>query len=122
MVHRPPIGAARLMVATACWALPSRAARERYRAEFLAELYGLTASAQLRLTAGVWAEILPLRAALGSLPELAPAVSPRRWITCHILRWHDWRTYRTDDGERYSACSACGRFPVDTVSRNAFGA
>jgi hypothetical protein len=117
-----PFAVARLGVGLAVCLLPSRAARERYRAEFLAELYGLPAGQQLRYTAGIWAQILPLRAAVGSLPDLAPAVPLGRWIQCHIARWHDWRTFQNDDGERYSACSICGRFPVDAFSRGAFGA
>jgi hypothetical protein len=122
---RTPVPVARLGIGLAARALPTREARERYRAEFLAELTGLTPAEQLRYTCGVLSQASALRTALCASPALPQGV-PRpvpfgRWIQCHVVRWHDWRTYRTDDGERYSQCSRCGRFPVDTISHNSIG-
>jgi hypothetical protein len=119
-----PVTAARWGCAFAAHALPTAEDRLRYGAEFLAELTGMSAAEQLRYTAGVLSQASSLRTALcasADLPEGVPHPVPvGRWVQCHILRWHDWRTYRTDDGERYSACSRCGRFPADAFSHNAF--
>jgi len=46
--------------------LPTPADRRRYQAEFVAELYGLPRSAQLRHAAGVLSQTFALRAALGA--------------------------------------------------------
>jgi hypothetical protein len=32
---------------------------------------------------------------------------------CRVLRWHDWRWLSNPDGERYCACSVCGREEID---------
>ena len=121
-----PLAAARLGCLLVVRTIPALDDRLRYRAEFSADLAALSAAEQLRYTAGVVSQLFALRSALRTSPaalaETAPpTVSFGRWVRCHILRWHDWRTFRTDDGVRYSACSFCGRFPVDTVSRNGFG-
>jgi|1186.fasta_scaffold63675_2 hypothetical protein len=118
------IGAARLAVQCAARLLPTPADRRRYQAEFVAELYGMPAGAQLRHATGVLAQVHALRTSLGSTDRLPvvlgpPAPASRRFL-CRYLRWHNWRTFRTDDGARYSACAVCGRFPTDTVSRNSF--
>jgi hypothetical protein len=35
--------------------------------------------------------------------------SRRRRILCHALRHHDWHTYSTEDGNRYTSCAVCHR-------------
>ena len=35
--------------------------------------------------------------------------SQRRRFLCRALRWHDWHTYSTEDGNRYVACTVCHR-------------
>jgi hypothetical protein len=109
---RPPSPLARLGVGLAVRALPTRADRDRYYSEFVAELYGLPASVQLRHTAGVLSQAFALRAALGDsrspIEEKAvPSTPLGRRLRCRILRWHHWHTYSTDDGGLYKACTVC---------------
>jgi hypothetical protein len=95
--------------------LPEVDDRLRYRAEFLAELHGLSSAAQLRYTAGVLSQTFALRAALGSAPsrveEDAMTITTTRsrdW-RCRFLHRHHWVTRSTDDGSRYETCARCGR-------------
>jgi hypothetical protein len=113
---RSPVPAARLGVGLATRTLPSRTDRERYRAEFLAELTGMPASAQWRYTAGVLSHALALRAALGGASSpvmkedaMQQTVTFGRRFRCRVLRWHDWQTHSTEDGGRYRSCSVCHR-------------
>jgi hypothetical protein len=106
--------AAHVGVDLAARALPSRADRERYATEFLAELHGMSPAAQLRHTAGVLSQVLALRAALGATPSTEEAAmrsttSPAQRFRCRYLHWHRWHEFSTDDGARYRACSACRR-------------
>jgi hypothetical protein len=111
---RPPVLMARACIALSVRALPSRAERDRYYCEFIAELYGLPASAQLRHTAGVLSQAFALRAALGAsrslIEENGMSTNPlsRRFL-CRVLRWHHWHTYSTEDGGMYKACTVCHR-------------
>jgi hypothetical protein len=106
---------ARAGVAIAVRALPAWDDRLRYRAEFFAELHGLSTPAQLRYTAGVLSQTFALRAALGSTPSRVEEdvmtitrTRPFSW-RCQVLRRHHWVQRSTDDGSRYHACSRCGR-------------
>ena len=96
---RAPLRLARAGTDVAARLLPSSSARDRYRAEFAAELHQLGAVAQLLFTVGVLSRVLALRAALGhgSMP----------W-RCRLLRWHDWKRHSTEDGGRYAVCDLCG--------------
>ena|SRR5688500_6270790 len=110
--ERAPIPMARIGVGLAARALPTRSARERYAAEFLAELHGLPPAAQLRHTAGVLSQAFALRAALGSSPsqieeKTMPITPLGRRLRCRLLRWHDWHTYSTEDGGLFKACTVC---------------
>jgi hypothetical protein len=110
--ERAPIAVARLGVSLAARVLPSRPARERYAAEFLAELHGLPRAAQLRHTAGILSQAFALRAALGSSPSLieekaVPSIALGRRLRCRFLRWHHWHTYSAEDGGLYKACTVC---------------
>jgi hypothetical protein len=111
---RAPVPAARLGVGLAARVLPTRSDRERYAAEFRAELHGLKPAAQLRYTAGVLSQTLALRAALGASPSRGieePTVQQTipfgRRFRCRVLRWHDWQRHSTEDGRRYRSCSVC---------------
>ena len=110
---RAPLAGARLGVELAVRALPTWEDRLRYRAEFLAELHGLPPAEQLRYAAGVLSHTAALRAALGAAPtrvrENAMTANRAKRYRCRYLRWHDWQTLRSADGERYRACSVCGR-------------
>ncbi len=110
--ERAPVPAARLGVGLAARVLPTRPARDRYAAEFLAEPHGLPPAAQLRQTAGILSQAFALRAALGSSPspieeKVVPTIPLGRRLRCRLLRWHDWHTYSTEDGGLYKACTVC---------------
>jgi hypothetical protein len=108
-----PVPAARVAVVLAVRVLPTVEDRDRYRAEFLAELHQLPAGAQRRYAAGVLAQARALRDALGADPRrieetgMTPQTPLWRTVRCHGLRLHYWKTYSTDDGSRYVACSVC---------------
>jgi hypothetical protein len=122
-----PAPAARLVVGLAARVLPTRPNRERYAAEFRAELYGLTPAAQLRYATGVLSRSLALRAALGAshsraLKEAAmhSTIPAGQRFRCRYMRWHHWQTVSNPDGERYVACAVCRKEHTgwDTASRN----
>jgi len=119
--ERALVPGVRTAITLAVRPLPTPADRRRYYSEFVAELYGLPPADQARQVAGFVAQSLALRAALGGGGVVAEQIPFRRRFACHVLRWHDWHTFRTPDGERYSACSVCDKFPTDTFSRNSFG-
>ncbi len=110
---RVPTRSARLGVSLAVSALPTRAERERYYCQLVAELYGLPPSTQLRHAAGFVSQTFALRAALGSSPahleELGMRSTPSSWrsFRCQVMRMHYWRTFSNPDGERYRACAVC---------------
>ncbi len=116
---RAPLAGARLGIELAVRALPTWSDRLRYRAEFLAELHDLPPAGQLRYTAGVLSQTPALRAALGGSPARAEedametAIPLVLRIRCRFLHWHDWRWFSNPDGERYCACSVCGREEID---------
>ena len=108
----PPLAGTRWAVGLAARLLPTPAERRRYQAEFVAELYGLPVSDQLRLTAGVLSQAFALRAALGgtSTPSeeaMMQTTTAGQRFRCHVLRWHHWKTVSTPDGGRYVACAVC---------------
>jgi hypothetical protein len=87
--------------------------RDRYRAEFLAELHGQPPGDQLRYAAGLLGQSRSLRAALCADPrrieenEMTAQTPLWRSFRCHVLRIHYWRTMSNPDGERYRACAVC---------------
>jgi hypothetical protein len=91
--------------------------RDRYRDEFVAELYGMTPRRRLRHVAGIAAAMPALstvvrRTARRSWEDL---VGPRarRPLRCATNMKHRWGTFSTEDGSRYRACVLCGKdFPV----------
>jgi len=126
---RAPVPGARLGIDLAVRTLPTRAARDRYYAEFVAELYDLPPGAQLRHLAGLLSQAFALRAALGvsrpPIEEAAVAHHPslRRRILCRGMRHHDWHLYSTEDGGRYLSCAVCHRDHNDRLGPGAhFGA
>ena len=126
--QRAPVPAARLGVGLAVRMLPTRPDRDRYAAEFLAELHGLPHAEQLRYTAGVLSQAFALRAALGSAPSpieerAMPTIPLGRRLRCRLLRWHHWETHSTEDGGRYKSCSVCHRdHPGKLGMNNTIGA
>jgi hypothetical protein len=126
---RAPVAGARFCIDLAVCGLPTRADRERYYAEFVAELYGLSPADQLRHVAGFLSQAFALRAALGAsrspTEETAVHQTPSlsRTILCRAFRHHDWHTHSTDDGGRYESCAVCHRDRTPQVGLGAhFGA
>jgi hypothetical protein len=114
MTPPPPHRVSVRIVEVAATALPA-AHRGRYHREFLAELYGLTPSDQLRHATQVLSRAWALRSALAE-PALAmkgaatmPIVA-RRPLICLVLDRHKWQLVSTDDGtSRYRRCRKCGK-------------
>lgn len=108
--HRIPVR----IVECAAGALPA-AHRGRYQREFLAELYGLTPSHQLRHATQVLSRAWALRVALGESVlatngDGTMRLVTRRPLTCLLLRWHKWQLTSTEDGSyRYNRCRKCGK-------------
>jgi hypothetical protein len=119
MTAARPSAVARAAVALAVRALRTADDRERYRAEFLAELYDLEPGREFRHSAGLLSRAFALRAALGASPRCAEdamtlSITPVPPWRCRVLRWHTWVTRSTEDGGRYGVCARCGmdRGPV----------
>ena len=99
------------------------ATRDRYRHEFLAELYGLGRSRQLRHAFAVLSRSWALRAAINTPSDAAAAdmelVFPRhrRPLFC-LLNRHRWETLRTEDGKPYLRCQRCGKDETDVWAGN----
>jgi hypothetical protein len=112
---RTPVAGTRLGIDLAVRALPTRADRDRYHAEYVAELYGLPPAVQLRHVAGFLSQAFALRAALGASRSpteertMRQVPSLARRILCRTMRHHDWHTYSTEDGNRYQSCTVCHR-------------
>jgi hypothetical protein len=93
--------------------------RDRYRQEFLAELYGLGRARRLHHTAGVLSRSWALRTAINTASEEAAAdmeiVFPRhrRPLSCRLNLRHRWATLRTEDGKPYLQCQRCGKDETD---------
>jgi len=103
--------AARWVAVTVARALPRQADRERYRHEFVAELYGLTPAERARYVAGLLSQILALRAALGTLsrpPELPMSTSIRAPFRCRVLRMHRWMGRGAPHHGHVRSCTLCG--------------
>ena len=100
------------VVELAAWVLPTEQ-RHRYALEFIAELYGMPRSQQIRHSVHVLSQAWALRAALAET-GLAPTqekimtVETSRSIRC-LLSFHRWRWASTEDGDRYEHCVRCGR-------------
>jgi hypothetical protein len=120
---RPPGALARAAVRVAVRLLPHGSARDRYRHEFLAEMYGLSSPAQLRLAAGLLSQSLALRAAIDpqQQPSIAELVMPtprkRKPILCRTHLHHRWERAFNPEGADYLHCRACGkdRYDVERV-------
>ena len=107
----PPSAVATHLVTMAARTLPATH-RSRYRQEFIAEMYGLPRSHQIRHALQVLALAWALRSALDrrSAPSLGEAMrQPRVPLLCRANLRHTWRTFRTEDGGRYRACATCGK-------------
>ncbi len=123
MTTHPPLGAhapavpARWAVAAvhlASGALPAGPARDRYRQEFLSELYDLRRPRQAADTCGVLSRTWALRTALTSpvrpsSGDVMTTPTMRRPLLCALNLKHAWVIRSSDDGHRYRVCRRCGR-------------
>lgn len=106
-----PAAVPRKIVAVATFVLPRGASRERYRLEFLADLYWMNRRGQARYAIGVLTRAWALRTALDKqvstpLPEEAMKLqSP--WI-CRLRGHHKWDLSTTDSGLQ-GTCIRCGK-------------
>jgi hypothetical protein len=103
---------ARLLVTTAVRMLPA-AHRDRYRQELRSELGELPRAEQRGYAVRVLLRSVALRGALrapGAVDVAGEVVlaAPNRPLTCRMHLYHRWKTFTTDDGERYVGCSRCG--------------
>jgi hypothetical protein len=87
--------------------------RQRYALEFIAELYGMTRSQQLRHSTQVLAHAWILRSVLSAaepIPIEGGTMIPTTRRPFRCLLWiHRWRWVSTEDGDRYQCCLGCGR-------------
>jgi hypothetical protein len=113
----PPRAAAlpRRVVELAASFLPAGTVRDRYRAEFLADLWGMNRSRQvnhaLRVLLCVWA----LRMAVTSQGPVAAGEADmittviKRPLLCRLNLHHTWVRRFAEDGHRYRQCALCGK-------------
>jgi hypothetical protein len=107
-------------------ALPTRADRERYYCEFVAELSAFAPATQLRHVAGLLSSSFALRSALGGSSHptgevVMHSTTAGQRFRCRYLRWHHWTTASTPDGDRYVECAVCRKDHTgwDSAPRNA---
>ena len=49
--------------------------------------------------------------------------APQPPLHCRLHLWHHWKTFHTDDGNRYMACAQCKRErPPTWIDKNTIGA
>jgi hypothetical protein len=113
-LQRPGVWPSRV-VRLAARMLPAGAVRERYRAEFLAELYGMSHPRQARHSLRVLLCVWALRMAVTSQGPVAAEEAgmkinvQRRPILCRLNLHHTWVMRSTEDGGRYRQCARCGK-------------
>ena len=108
----PPGFIPSLLVTLAVHMLPGGSRRNRYRREFLAELYGMPTRRQtahaLRILASSWslrrATVNPARERTTMLTMLRS-----KPLLCLLNIKHYWMPQYTDEGTRYERCAACGK-------------
>jgi hypothetical protein len=110
MSTRRPAWWASQAVEFAALAVPAGGRRDRYRQEFLVELYDMDHAQQLRHALGVLAQAWTLRTALGHTPE-DDAVTIHWFLRlcCKLNIHHVWELRYTDDNELFEECVRCGR-------------
>ena len=99
------------VVRLSTYAVPKGPTRIRYRAELIAELDPLTATAQARFAAGALLSCLALRRAVLSDQTTTPMepimTTVRKPLLCRMNLHHTWESAHTSDGQRYVRCARC---------------
>ena len=112
---RPPGPWPSRAIRLAVRALPHGPTRDRYRHEFLAELYGMSSTRQMRHAAHLFSRSLVLRAAVNReqqsspLELIMPVVAPRKPLLCRLNVHHKWVGRLNPDREVYLQCKRCGK-------------
>ena len=93
--------------------------RHRYALEFIAELYGMPRSQQIRHSVYVLSQAWAPRAALADASpaptqEKPMTVKTSRPIRC-LLSLHRWVWASTEDGDRFERCVRCGQDKTEKV-------
>jgi hypothetical protein len=93
--------------------------RRRYALEFIAELYGMPRSQQIRHSVHVLLNAWALRAALAetgptAIQETNMIMMTSRPFRCR-MKLHRWGWVSTEDGDRYERCIRCGRDRTEKV-------
>ncbi len=105
-----------LLIALSGRVLPGGSVRDRYKREFVAELYGMTRAQQtahaLQIVASSWS----LRSAM-SHPQREGntmlSVLRSKPLLCLLNVHHHWELQSSPDGDRYERCSKCGKDRMD---------
>ena len=92
--------------------------RQRYALEFIAELYGMTRSQQIRHSTQVLTHAWILRSVLSAaspttIEDGIMIPTTRRPFPC-LLWIHRWHWVSAEDGGRYQCCLRCGRDRTDS--------
>lgn len=119
---RPPRPWPARTVRLAVCVLPPGPARDRYRHEFLAELYDMSSARQMRHAAQLLTRSFALRAAVDgvrqpSTLELIMPITTRKPLLCRLNLRHRWVRRVNPDGEDYLQCKRCDKDLYD-VDRN----
>lgn len=119
-----------LLIALGGRVLPGGTRRDRYRQEFLAELYGMTAGRQTAHALQILASSWSLRSAT-SHPhregKTMMVILRSKPLLCLLNIRHHWKGQSSPDGERYQRCTKCGKdrmeYPwgLDPKGRNTIG-
>ena len=122
---RPPGPWPSRAVRLAVRALPPGCTRDRYRYEFLAELYGMSSTRQMRHAAHLLSRSLVLRAAVirerqsSTLELIMPVVAPRKPLLCRLNVHHKWVRRLNRTGR--STCNASTAARISTTSSDLAG-
>lgn len=102
-------------VGLAARVLPAGATRDRYRREFVAELYVMTPQQRRRFALGVLTHAWSLRAAVMASPlTQKEKTMSHKALMCRLNLHHDWHWNQTEDGSRYQRCAKCGKDKSDS--------
>jgi hypothetical protein len=99
--------------------LPEGLARDRYRHEFLAELYGMSRVQQFQHAVHLITRAFALRAAVdgvrqpSTLELVMPVRASRKPVLCQLNLHHKWVRRFNPDGEDYLQCKACAKDRYD---------
>lgn len=113
----PPGAGALRVVRIVVLLLPRGRARDRYRDEFVAELWSVPPPRRARHLSGLLLSVAPLaltvRRAQRSHWRDVVGPRPARPLLCLLNLRHRWVTMSTEDGHRFTACARCSKeYPV----------